>query len=64
MAAKRASSNTQEQKRKDIEKYAESIFYSARYSGELTNHSTTDCLSFYSSFIASLIVEDLLSEEE
>lgn len=26
---------SQEQRRKDIEKYAESIFYSARYSGEL-----------------------------
>lgn len=27
---------TAEQKRRDTEKYSESIFYSARYSGELT----------------------------
>ena len=30
---KRASSNNSEQKRRDIEKYSEAIFYSARYSG-------------------------------
>lgn len=37
MATKRAASSSTinpEQKRRDIEKYSESIFYSARYSGE------------------------------
>ena len=38
MATKRAASSSTinpEQKRRDIEKYSESIFYSARYSGKL-----------------------------
>lgn len=37
MATKRAASSSTinpEQKRRDIEKYSENIFYSARYSGE------------------------------